>query len=342
MVKFGEQPTSSNRERLSSNEESAEDVKGQLAQAMESGDADKIIDLGGQLKSANEQKEEFKNQDEEEAHAENIKRQLTEAVASGDADKIVELGEQMKNSNSQEKKDNQAEKIVSPEQLKANLDMLEVNAAKLDKIPEKVLQSKEGQETTQSFMGKMTGRLAGFRDGIVNKLATLDSWKGKEVMAYTLIGASTAAIIGPVMLQLARSKWPEVGAVLDSAPDAVQQFIHLDIWAKVAETFNRGSDMLQNDSVNNLLADISSGKESISSLNFNQSDLLNQQNMSFFGLDSTTLFNNPTLLRGAAISRDMGNAMLNMPLVAMAGAGMFGAMSKIGSLANKFKTKTAA
>jgi hypothetical protein len=38
----------------------------------------------------------------------------------------------------------------------------------------------------------------------------------------------------------------------------------------------------------------------------------------------------------------MGNAMLNMPLVAMAGAGMFGAMSKIGSLANKFKTKTAA
>jgi len=95
MVKFGEEPTSPNRERLSSNAENIENNRKQLLEAFGAGD-DSMMELGGQMNSLQKQRKEFKNQDEDEARVENVKRQLAEAVAAGDADKIVELAGQMK------------------------------------------------------------------------------------------------------------------------------------------------------------------------------------------------------------------------------------------------------
>lgn len=71
MPKFEEQPASTNRERITKNEASGEDIKKQLQEAMASGDADKIIELGGQMKSLKGQKEEFIDKDREEANLEN-------------------------------------------------------------------------------------------------------------------------------------------------------------------------------------------------------------------------------------------------------------------------------
>jgi hypothetical protein len=74
MSKFEENSTSLNRERITKNEGSTEDIKKQLQEAMASGDADKIIELGGQMKSLKGQKKEFIDQDEEEAYQENEER----------------------------------------------------------------------------------------------------------------------------------------------------------------------------------------------------------------------------------------------------------------------------
>lgn len=73
MPKFEEQPASANRERFDKNEENSENIKKQLHEAMASGDADKIIELGGQMKNLKAQKEEFKGQDEGEAYEQNAK-----------------------------------------------------------------------------------------------------------------------------------------------------------------------------------------------------------------------------------------------------------------------------
>jgi hypothetical protein len=276
----------------------------------------------------------------------NVNVEVVEKANAETIDSALDKIERKKEGNN----DNRAEKVVSPEQLKANIDMLEANASKLDKIPEKVLQSREGQEATQSFMGKMTGRLAGFRDGIVNKLATLDSWKGKDRLVAVLGGVAGAAILAPLVLQLARSKWPEVGVALDSAPDALQQFIHMDIWEKVAQAFGHGgelhSSMWANSGIeiNNLLADISSGKESMVSLNVDQLDMLKDclRPQDFLELTSSFDYSSTIAERAGNIPTVLRTVFGNTALVVPAGLGMYGVMSKIGSLANKFKTKTAA
>lgn len=93
MPSFGEQPTSINRERLNKNEESAEEIKKQLAEAMASEDYDKVAELGGQMKSLKGQKEEFINKDEEEAHSENVERDMMEEAKTEDAERTKEKEE---------------------------------------------------------------------------------------------------------------------------------------------------------------------------------------------------------------------------------------------------------
>jgi hypothetical protein len=131
MPNFGEQPTSTNRDRISGNEENSENTKKQLADALAAEDYAKVAELGGQMKSLKGQKEEFINKDEEEAYAEdserkeydealaenakyeqtkakekadresveisdNLKKQIAEAMAAEDYAKVAELGGQIK------------------------------------------------------------------------------------------------------------------------------------------------------------------------------------------------------------------------------------------------------
>lgn len=93
MANFGEQPTSVNRDRISENEASAEELKKQLAEATASGDMDKVIELAGQAKSLKGQKEEFINKDEEEAYAENAERKDYDEAVAEDAERTKEKEE---------------------------------------------------------------------------------------------------------------------------------------------------------------------------------------------------------------------------------------------------------
>ncbi len=87
MPNFGEQPTSANRDRISENEENSENIKNQIAEATASGDMDRVIELAGQAKSLQGQKEEFINKDEEEAYSENAERDMMEEAKNEDAER---------------------------------------------------------------------------------------------------------------------------------------------------------------------------------------------------------------------------------------------------------------
>ena len=84
---------STNRNRISKNEESSEDIKKSLAEATASGDMDKVIELAGQAKALKGGKDEFINKDEEEAHAENAEADMMEQAKSEDAAKTKEKEE---------------------------------------------------------------------------------------------------------------------------------------------------------------------------------------------------------------------------------------------------------
>jgi hypothetical protein len=89
MPNFGEQPTSTNRDRISKNEEGAEDIKKSLAEATASGDMDKVIELAGQAKAMKGQQEEFINKDVEEAYAEDAERKDQDEAKNEDVERTA-------------------------------------------------------------------------------------------------------------------------------------------------------------------------------------------------------------------------------------------------------------
>jgi len=93
MPNLGEQPTSTNRDRIGGNEKSAESTKKQLTDALAAEDYAKVAELGGQMKSLQGQKEEFINKDEEEAHAENAERKDYNEAKAEDAERTKEKEE---------------------------------------------------------------------------------------------------------------------------------------------------------------------------------------------------------------------------------------------------------
>lgn len=236
---------------------------------------------------------------------------------------------------------------VSPEALEANVGRLEANMKKIGQIPEAVLQSEEGQEATRFFSGRISGKLEGFSRSIMNKLATLDSWKGKDRMAKVLSGVAGAAILGPLVIQMARTKWPEVGMALDAAPDALQQIIHLDVWARIADAFGDGNMLVDGSvwknggmEVNNILADISSGKETVSALTAGKLQILADS----MNAEDFRVLTSPRLKDSSGYAAALSGGTTaartvfgNGSLIGIAGFGMYGVMSKIGGLANRFK-----
>ncbi len=178
MTKSEGQPTSANRDRISGNEESAENTKKQLADALVAEDYAKVAELGGKMKSLKGQKEEFMDKDYEEALAENterkdydeaknedtereqvkakekaeasgnLKKQIAEAMATENYAKVAELGGQMKELMAEPK-----EKKVDAMQTKKELEELSrKNREDSDKKAEEIskkLKEKMGDESLQ-------------------------------------------------------------------------------------------------------------------------------------------------------------------------------------------------
>lgn len=91
MGKFEEQATSLNRDRISNNEESANDIKAQLEAAMASSDYAEVAKLGGQMDALKGQKEKFIDADRDEADTENAERNFkTEKITDGAEDEKKE------------------------------------------------------------------------------------------------------------------------------------------------------------------------------------------------------------------------------------------------------------
>ena len=221
---------------------------------------------------------------------------------------------------------------------------LTTNLAKLDDISEVAKNSPEGQRVTTTFLGKMSNRIRGFGNVLTEKIAKLGDLKTKETFAKYATGAGIAMMVGPALVQYARSHYPEVGIMFDSAPDALQQVIHFDAWAHVTnlftsdtvETIWKGGAM----DVNNLLADISSGKVDFSTLSGDQVEMLKGSigdtvdTIKFFA-DKGNTETVSSLARGnsvniAIVKGAFGNAPLFASLAVTTGllAGKIGDMAK--------------
>lgn len=170
MPNFGEQPTSTNRDRISGNEESAEEFKKQMAEANTAGDIDKVIELAGQAKSLKGQKEEFINKDQEDAMAENtereeakakekaaeelaaasenLKKQIAEAITAEDYTRAAELGGEMKElmagSKEEKAEDSRKEAAQRKEMLE---ELLRKDKEDSKKKAEEILKKLNGEDT---------------------------------------------------------------------------------------------------------------------------------------------------------------------------------------------------
>lgn len=144
-----------------------------------------------------------------------------------------------------------------------NLKNLNDNLRKLSEIPKDVVDSSEGQRETISLRDNISTRVRNFNTALLEKISKLEG-VGDTVIGYAAVGGLAMARI-PVLIQYARTQYPEVGIMLDSLPDVVQQVLHFDAIAKMFD-HELGSIWKGGSAeVNNLLADISSGKVDFSS-----------------------------------------------------------------------------
>jgi len=163
--------------------------------------------------------------------------------------------------------------------LRGNLERMEGKLNAIDALPQAVVDSPEGKECSQSFSKDIFEKISGFgskmKEKITSGFAKFDD--PGRVMAV-LGSTSLVAIVGPVLLQMARSKWPEVGAMLDASPDFIQHFAHLDLFSSIVDKFSPGQQGWVWDTSNydgmNLLSDIASGKIDFASLDSEKLNLL--------------------------------------------------------------------
>lgn len=167
---------------------------------------------------------------------------------------------------------------VTEQALLGNVERLRENVERMREIPEEVATSPEGQRETTSFQSEVIDRVRGLKDSIIEKIAKLGEARVPDTFFKYVSGAGAALVIGPMLVQYARSQYPEVGAVLDAAPDALQQVIHFDAWAKIVNFLTGGANetiwKAGSAGVNNLLADISSGRVDMLSVTDDQMNML--------------------------------------------------------------------
>lgn len=170
---------------------------------------------------------------------------------------------------------------AAQEQLGRSLEQLEGNLAQLNTLSPEVVASPEGQEATESFLGNISARLKSFGSGIKEKVmsraASLDN--GDRVAAV-LGSVAGIGILAPVLMQWARSRWPEVGVAMDMMPDVLQQLAHLDLASKISDLIGGSGQIYKWDTGNidgmNLLADVASGRVDFAQLTEEQLSLLEQ------------------------------------------------------------------
>ncbi|MFA6973867.1 MAG: hypothetical protein WC238_04000 [Parcubacteria group bacterium] len=182
MPNFGEKSISANRDRISENEASAEELKKQLAEANTTGDIDKVIELAGQAKTLKGQKEKFKDEDYEEAHAEvemfdeakaedtdreqakakekaagelaeasdDLKKQIAEAITAEDYTRAAELGGKMKElmagSTEEKVEDSQTAATQAKEELE---ELSRMDKEDSEKKVEEILKKINGEEVDE-------------------------------------------------------------------------------------------------------------------------------------------------------------------------------------------------
>lgn len=167
------------------------------------------------------------------------------------------------------------------ESLEANLERLRENLLSLDHIDIDALRLTEGKEATGTLFQSMSNRFSGFGSKIKEKITTgVASLDDGDRVAKVLGSVASVGILGPVFLQILRSKWPEAGVALDAMPDIVQHLAHLDIASRLSDVLGGSGQMFVWDTGNtegmNVLADISSGKVDYGSLDGPKLEALQQ------------------------------------------------------------------
>ncbi len=197
----------------------------------------------------------------------------------------------------------------------------------------------------------MSNRLSGFGSKIKEKIATgVASLDDGDRVAKVLGSVAAIGILGPLTLQIMRSKWPEAGVALDAMPDIMQHLAHLDIASRLSDVLGGSGQMFVWDTGNvegmNVLADISSGRLDFRSLDGQQLEALQHtlpsdslsliekfSEQEIAGVTAQSIAENQNGL--ATAMKTLGNtAFLGGPLVAI------GAMAhKVGGLARRSLNK---
>ena len=167
----------------------------------------------------------------------------------------------------------------APDSLEASLERLRGNLLSLDRVDTEKLHSPEGKEATDTLFQSMSSRLSGFGSKVKEKItAGVASLDNGDRVAKVLGTVASVGILGPVFLQILRSKWPEAGVALDAMPDIMQHLAHLDIASRLSDVLGGSGQIFVWDTGNiegmNVLADISSGKLDYGSLDGQQLEAL--------------------------------------------------------------------
>lgn len=134
MSNFGEQP-SVNRERTDKNIQSAEDVKKKLAEATASGNFDTVMELAGEAKRLKGEREEFENQDMDEAIAENTEREMDKVQEEAIKENQERDDKMMDEANEMNKQFDETKATEKVEDLKKQLQTA-IESGDFDKVAE--------------------------------------------------------------------------------------------------------------------------------------------------------------------------------------------------------------
>lgn len=122
---------------------------------------------------------------------------------------------------------------VSPEQVRSNLGTLEGNLNRVRAISGETLRSPEGEQATKNLKEKISGAFSGFQKGLLEKMSKVgDVVRSERVMALG-VAASFGAWALPVVMFRLRAQYPEIGMMLDAAPEMVQQLVHTEVFANI-------------------------------------------------------------------------------------------------------------
>lgn len=228
--------------------------------------------------------------------------------------------------------------IEAKEEYISPAERLTGNLKRMGEVSPEVLQSEEGISETKKLFDGMAEKIKGFKGMVVEKIATVfGDEEAKNRLVKVLGTVTSVSVLLPMFIQLARTKWPEVGVLLESAPDIVQQFVHMDFAARALDVISsEGSDfwMVQGVEVNNLLADISSGGLDVTALTEGQTEILNTLSQPDLErvIDPNTSQEYAGLLEGGStVARAFGNTAGFGGAAVAVGA----ALSKAGDLCQK-------